>query len=346
MTRLSRLFLTVCCLSTSGSLVVAQTAAHEQAGLPATGGPRVMEFTSPSVRFWLAQAIEGAARRLRRPGCRRVFSDFKDPSGNLLETNLIRLAVHPADYLLKFVWFADGSDKSQCNARTAAFTEPGSRVVFVCRRYFEQRSRGSELEIIHEILHSLGLGENPPSSDTIARQVAARCWGDDRPHPLTDSSQPRRRGSGRTETYDPSSPPSLHRPRASTEGRIREDSNKHGVQFWTDCSLIGKVDELGCARLNHSRVLGRPQLWLMPMQPNAMADTPRAPKRLSYVGLAVPRSSGQRSRESALVGCCGKWRPSHAIAATRRPPMPIRHEEIAWNARQTRDVRRPTYPAV
>jgi hypothetical protein len=50
------------------------------------------------------------------------------------------------------------------------------------------------------------------------------------------------------------------------------------VQFWTDCSLIGKVDELGCARLNHSRVLDRPQLWLMPMQPNAMADTTPSPE--------------------------------------------------------------------
>jgi hypothetical protein len=29
--------------------------------------------------------------------------------------------------------------------------------------------------IIHEILHSLGLGENPPSSDEITKQVAARC---------------------------------------------------------------------------------------------------------------------------------------------------------------------------
>ena len=298
----SRLFLVVCCLCNSGPFAVAQTAAHEQVGLPVTEGPRVMEFTSPRVRFWLAQAIEGAARRLRRLECRRVLSDFKDPSGSVLETNLIRLALHPADYLLQFVWFADGSHMSQCKARIAAFTEPGSRVVFVCGRHFEHRSRGSELEIIHEILHTLGLGENPPSSDTIARQVAARCGGDDRPHPLTDSSQPRRRGSGRTETYRPRLSPSLHRPRASTEVRVREDSNKNGVRFWTDCSLIGKVDELGCARLNHSRVLGRPQLWLMPMQPNAMADTPRAPKWLSYVGLAVPRGSGQRSRESALFG--------------------------------------------
>jgi hypothetical protein len=188
-TRLSRLFLAFCCLCTSGSSAVAQNAAPEQEVVPATGGARVLEFTSPRARFSLAQAIQGAARRLRRPECRRVFSDFKDASGNLLETNLIRVAAHPADYMLKFVWFADGSHESQCKGRIAAFTEPGSRVVFVCGRHFEKKSRESELQIIHEILHSLGLGENPPSSDQITRQVAARCGGDEPPHSVTDFSR-------------------------------------------------------------------------------------------------------------------------------------------------------------
>jgi hypothetical protein len=84
-----------------------------------------MEFTSPRARFWLAQAIEGAARRLRSSECRRVFSNFTDASGNLLETNLIRVAAHPADYVLKFVWFADGSDESQCKGTIAGVHETG-----------------------------------------------------------------------------------------------------------------------------------------------------------------------------------------------------------------------------
>jgi len=32
-----------------------------------------------------------------------------------------------------------------------------------------------ELLLIHEILHTLGLGENPPSTDAIIRQVTIRC---------------------------------------------------------------------------------------------------------------------------------------------------------------------------
>jgi hypothetical protein len=30
--------------------------------------------------------------------------------------------------------------------------------------------------IIHEMLHSLGLGENPPSSKEITLRVMQRCW--------------------------------------------------------------------------------------------------------------------------------------------------------------------------
>jgi hypothetical protein len=174
LTKSSTLFLAFCCFCTPGSFAAAQSAS-EQEVVPANGGARVLDFTSLRVRFGLAQAIEGAAHRLRRPECRRVFSDFKDASENLLETNLIRFAVDPADYLLKFIWFADGSQQSQCWGMTAAFTEPGSRVVFVCGRHFDQNSREAELQIIHEILHTLGLGENPPSSGAITKQVIARC---------------------------------------------------------------------------------------------------------------------------------------------------------------------------
>jgi len=33
----------------------------------------------------------------------------------------------------------------------------------------------AEAVIIHETLHSLGLGENPPTSDEITRRVFSRC---------------------------------------------------------------------------------------------------------------------------------------------------------------------------
>jgi hypothetical protein len=38
-----------------------------------------------------------------------------------------------------------------------------------------RNSRNAEAIVIHEWLHSLGLGENPPSSDYITTRVRARC---------------------------------------------------------------------------------------------------------------------------------------------------------------------------
>jgi hypothetical protein len=54
-------------------------------------------------------------------------------------------------------------------------------VVFVCPQEFShaRRSRrsggGYEFIVIHEMLHSLGLGEDPPSSSEINARVRARC---------------------------------------------------------------------------------------------------------------------------------------------------------------------------
>jgi chorismate mutase len=55
---------------------------------------------------------------------------------------------------------------------------PGSRVVAVCGRRFTNPSlshEAREMIIIHELLHALGLGENPPTIEAITRQVTERC---------------------------------------------------------------------------------------------------------------------------------------------------------------------------
>jgi hypothetical protein len=61
----------------------------------------------------------------------------------------------------------------------AAFTGPGRKVVHVCSsrfaRRFERQTRAAELIVIHEMLHTLGLGENPPSTRQITEQVTRRC---------------------------------------------------------------------------------------------------------------------------------------------------------------------------
>jgi hypothetical protein len=76
------------------------------------------------------------------------------------------------------VFFYDAPEWA-CRSANLAVTRPGNRVVFVCGARFQKEmsrnSRNAEAIVIHELLHSLGLGENPPSSDHITARVRAQC---------------------------------------------------------------------------------------------------------------------------------------------------------------------------
>jgi hypothetical protein len=127
-------------------------------------------------------ALNGASRRLAQPECARVLSDFSDDSGRTLQQNLDALGLEAAQYL-RFVVFADGFVAGSCGGGSdrLVFTTPGSRVVFVCPRFREeqwQKPDRAEALVIHETLHTLGLSENPPSSDAITKKVMARCGRD------------------------------------------------------------------------------------------------------------------------------------------------------------------------
>ena len=127
-------------------------------------------------------ALAGAARRLARPECARVLSDFPDHAGGPLQQSLDALGRDAAAYL-RLVVFADGSVQQNCGGGgTLAFTAPGSRVVFVCPQFREAQWRKpdrAEALLIHETLHTLGLRENPPSSNAITKRVMARCGRDE-----------------------------------------------------------------------------------------------------------------------------------------------------------------------
>ncbi len=124
------------------------------------------------------RAREGAARRLGDAGCRRVFSDFHDARGRTIERNLEEWSMEPAEYL-QVVPFVDGSGESLCNrGKVMLVSTPNVPRVIVCRGFAGvQRSapKVAESLVIHEVLHTLGLGENPPSSGEITRRVEERC---------------------------------------------------------------------------------------------------------------------------------------------------------------------------
>ena len=125
------------------------------------------------------RALAGADRLLAEPACQEVLTDFRDASGRTLKEVLDGSEVSARGYL-RWILYSDGRGLNACSSKaTLAATEPGSRVVFICPTAFVEAMSGSpedvEATLIHEMLHSLGLGENPPRSRDITERVRVRC---------------------------------------------------------------------------------------------------------------------------------------------------------------------------
>ncbi|HXY41036.1 MAG TPA: hypothetical protein VEQ10_15295 [Vicinamibacteria bacterium] len=132
------------------------------------------------------RARSGAVRKLYDPECLKVLTDFRDREGRTLAENLSTWGMSAADYL-RLLPFRHGAAAPLCRRETVALaTTPGVPPVFVCPAAGgESRSRfaGVEAEnaslaeamVIHEMLHTLGLGENPPTQSEITASVRARC---------------------------------------------------------------------------------------------------------------------------------------------------------------------------
>ncbi len=133
----------------------------------ATFDARVAEF-----------AREGAMRRLRSPECQRVLTDFADADGRPLAESLAPFAMGPDEYLAQLP-LLDGAGHLLCeNGQSQLLTSQGVKRVFVCKGFLKtvsERRDDAELYLIHEVLHTLGLGENPPTSQQITQQVKRRC---------------------------------------------------------------------------------------------------------------------------------------------------------------------------
>jgi hypothetical protein len=161
-------------LLTYGS-VGAPARASDSDGVPElhvmlTGWPMVL----------VRDAIVGALDRVEDTGCQRIFTDFRDARGRQLAANLSATGMNAKEFLAA-LRFVNGDDLNQCDAYPArvAVTQPHSRVIYICASHFAARfpgrRTGSEVIILHEMLHSLGLGENPPTSAEITKMVAQRC---------------------------------------------------------------------------------------------------------------------------------------------------------------------------
>ena len=110
--------------------------------------------------------------------CDSILSDFTDGQGRTLRDNLEALASSIEQYMA-LLYFRDGSGSDWCARGAFAVTARGSRVIWICGRKLEDNytrsPRHATASVIHEVLHTLGLGENPPTSADITAHVLRHC---------------------------------------------------------------------------------------------------------------------------------------------------------------------------
>ena len=154
---------------------------HPVDGRQTSGGdwPRV-QISDPVTRDATKRALTAASAWLAHPNCAPLFSEFQDSGGIPLQERLRQMETTPQGYL-GLVFFFDGAQHPTCKRDgILAFTAVGSRTVYLCGREFERAWKRDRREvqatIIHEMLHSLGLGENPPAPRDISNRVKNRCW--------------------------------------------------------------------------------------------------------------------------------------------------------------------------
>ena len=124
-------------------------------------------------------ALARAAEKLESPSCLLVLDDFRDTSGRTLAERLSETGLTAPDFLVRLE-FRDGRNASVCRRlHVDAVTTVGGSTVWACPggslTLGGENLRAGANTLIHEMLHALGLGENPPTSLEITRRIVGRC---------------------------------------------------------------------------------------------------------------------------------------------------------------------------
>ncbi len=131
----------------------------------------------PRDRAFLTSAIRGAAHRLGSPRCLELLGDLRDRSRRPLREALAAEGLTAPEFL-DHLYFYEGTEAG-CGTQRLAYTVPGYRVVWVCssrfRDVYQRNTSLAEVAVVHEALHCLGLGENPPTPQAINAMVQAAC---------------------------------------------------------------------------------------------------------------------------------------------------------------------------
>jgi hypothetical protein len=165
------LLVAVICVMWAGSVAAQETANR---------WPRVV-IEDIVTRAAIYSALDRAQEWFAHTQCQSVMTEFRDEADCPLAGKLAGLGT-TFDGYLQWVLIRDGSHSKSCDSPTTfAVTTPGNRVVYVCTRAFENLAlkdpaRASAV-VIHEVLHTLGLGEDGrhPTSNAITWRILARC---------------------------------------------------------------------------------------------------------------------------------------------------------------------------
>jgi hypothetical protein len=152
----------------------AQTSQHQQ-----THWSRIY-VDDVYVRDAVDRTLWKAAESLQAPKCQTLLTEFSDQRGRALTERLGELKMSLAEYMDAII-VQDGERHPRCGHEgVLAFTAAGSRIIYVCGRAFtrvaQRDAEEAKATLVHELLHSLGLGENPPSSRYITYRVKELCW--------------------------------------------------------------------------------------------------------------------------------------------------------------------------
>lgn len=168
-----------CCPPAFPLTFLATVVAACLSGRAAGGEPDGPAHVDPGLGPGFEAAVDDAARRLDERPCALVLSDFLDSrTGRTLAENLARTGRTASEHV-RSLWFSGSSGLRRLSGRRVyAFTRPSSPVVYLCRdelgRLRTQRRLVSAI-VIHEVLHTLGLAEDAPSSVEVTARVRARC---------------------------------------------------------------------------------------------------------------------------------------------------------------------------
>jgi hypothetical protein len=138
----------------------------------------VLGRRDPALARAINVVVPRAAEKLRNERCQQLLSEFQDGNGRTLQENLEARGETASGYL-RWLIFVNAAEDGFCVRGTpVAATNPGDRIIRLCSAFraiaLSDPAHAANL-VIHEELHSLGLGENPPSSYEITRKVVKHC---------------------------------------------------------------------------------------------------------------------------------------------------------------------------